>query len=218
MVNPLCLRLVALLALVAGGASLPAQPQEIYPVRSGPSAQSLNGSWQFKYLAGSDLGADAAFSDPGFAGAGAWQPIAVPGHWELQGFAEPKYGKTLAEGTGLYRRTFRAVEAWRGQRVFLRFDGVLFGFDAWVDGVKVGTWASGYNPCTFDITDALKSGGPNHVLAVQVTTRDKGWEFYTNYFLSISGIYRHGLIFALAETHFTGWTAQAAVTPEGTAD
>ena len=63
---------------------------------------------------------------------------------------------------------------WKGQRVYLRFEGVLYGFDAWVNGVKAGSWASGYNPCTFDITDALKPGADN-LLAVQVTTRDKGW-------------------------------------------
>ena len=57
-----------------------AQPLTVYPVRSGAESKSLNGAWQFKYLAGSDLGADAAFTDPAFTGANAWKPIAVPGH------------------------------------------------------------------------------------------------------------------------------------------
>lgn len=216
MAKPHFLRLVALFAFAASNLSLSAQPQEVYPVRSGPAAQSLNGNWQFKYLAGSALGADAAFSDPDFSAAAGWKPIAVPGHWELQGFAEPKYGRTLAEGTGLYRRTFRAADTWRGQRVFLRFDGVLYGFDVSVNGTKVGSWASGYNPCTFDITDTLKFGVDN-VLAVQVTTRSKGWEFDTNDCWSLSGIYRDVTLFAVPAAHFNDYTARTTLAADGSA-
>lgn len=93
-------RLLALLVLLSAG-PVAAQPRDVYPVRSGPSALSLNGPWSFKYLAGSDLGPEAAFSEPAFAAAAAWKTSAVPGHWELQGFAEPKYGKELAEGIAL---------------------------------------------------------------------------------------------------------------------
>ncbi len=193
-----------------------AQPAEVYPVRSGPMAQSLNGQWQFKYVAGSEIGPDVAFSEPAFAGAGAWRSIAVPGHWELQGFAEPKYGKELAEGTGLYRRLFRVPTDWHGQRVFLHFDGVLYGFDAWVNGTKVGSWASAYNPVAFEVTDALKSGADN-VLAVRVTTRSHGWEFDVNDCWALSGIYRDVTLFAVPPAHFADCTARTTRNPDGTA-
>lgn len=129
------MRLLTLLCLAFLGtlATAVVQPRDVYPVRSGPSALSLNGSWHFKHVTGSELGADARFSDTDPAGSEAWPTITVPGHWELQGFAPPKYGKDQLEGTGstgLYRRNFRVPAAWQGQRVFLHFDGVLYGFDA----------------------------------------------------------------------------------------
>lgn len=71
-----------------------AQPLDIYPVRqvSGAPSLSLNGKWKFKYLAGTQIGADSSFNTIDFTDAG-WTSIIVPGHWELQGFAEPKYAK-----------------------------------------------------------------------------------------------------------------------------
>ncbi|HWA10567.1 MAG TPA: glycoside hydrolase family 2 TIM barrel-domain containing protein [Opitutaceae bacterium] len=219
MLPPLLLRLFRLLALGAGlGLALvaSAQPVTVAPVREGPWSRSLNGSWQFKYLAGSDVGADANFFAPSFDAA-AWKSIPVPSHWELQGFAEPKYGKLLEAGLGLYRTKFRVARDWAGRRVFVLFDGVLYGFDAWINGVKVGSWASGYNPVTFDITDALRQDGDN-VLAVQVTTRSKGWEFDTNDCWSLSGIYRGVTLFSTPVTHFQDYTARTTLAPDGSAD
>ena len=58
---------------------------------------------------------------------------------ELKGFAEPKYALELEDGLGLYRRTFRVPAAWRdGRRVCLRFEGVAFGFEAWLNGKAIG--------------------------------------------------------------------------------
>ncbi len=206
-----------MLALGAGLAipAASAQPTEVYPVRSGPATQTLNGQWQFKYLAGSDAGADSAFSAPVFAPATAWKSIAVPGHWELQGFAEPKYGMELVAGLGLYRRTFTVPAAWNGQRVFLHFDGVLYGFDAWVNGTKIGSWASAYNPVAFDITDKLQPG--ENVLAVQVSTRSHGWEFDVNDCWGLSGIYRDVTLFAVPAAHFTDCTAHTKLNADGSA-
>jgi len=215
---PRPVRFTTILALLFAGqlTRLSAQPQDVYPVRFGPATQSLNGDWSFKYVAGSEIGADTAFSDQAFTGAGAWKSTPVPGHWELQGFAVPKYGMELAEGTGLYRRAFRVPAGWSGQRVFLHFDGVLYGFEAWVNGTKVGEWASGYNPVAFDITDTLKPGADN-VLAVRVTTRSHGWEFDVNDCWALSGVYRDVTLFAVPAAHFTDFTTQTRLHPDGTA-
>jgi beta-galactosidase len=184
-------------------------PVDVVPEAAPALRQTLNGDWQFKYVPKTDVGADATFFQPIFD-VGAWKPIPVPSHWELQGFAEPKYGKDLAEGTGLYRRTFRVPEAWQGRRVFLRFDGVLYGFQAWINGREIGSWGSSYNPVTFDVTDALATAGDN-VLAVQVSTRTKGWEFDTNDCWSISGIYRDVTLFSTPATYLADITVVSTV-------
>ncbi|HTL67030.1 MAG TPA: glycoside hydrolase family 2 TIM barrel-domain containing protein [Lacunisphaera sp.] len=206
---PLCLALLA----AAGGF---AQPRDVVPVRSGPSTLSLDGAWQFKYVAGSELGPDVLFSDPDLGSTHDWPQITVPGNWELQGFAPPRYGLALAEGNGLYRRSFRVPPAWRGQRIFLHFDGVLYGFDAWVNGTKVGSWASGYNPAAFDITDALHPLSEN-IVAVRVTTRSHAWEFDVNDCWALSGIYRDVTLFAVPAAHLIDWTTRTQLQPDGSA-
>jgi beta-galactosidase/beta-glucuronidase len=95
------------------------------------AAQSLNGGWNFKYLPSSDAGGDGDFFRQSFDVA-AWKTIPAPSHWKLHGFAEPGYGDGVKEGAGLYRRSVRAAKPWHGQRVFLRFDGVLYKPTAYV--------------------------------------------------------------------------------------
>ena len=202
---PRCVRtLAAGLCLAALTSSLRAEPVEVYPAKA--NSLSLNGTWEFAYRAGPLTDAAPA----------TFAPIAVPGHWELQGFAEPKYGKELAEGTGFYRRTFKVPAAWAGQRVLLRFDGVLFGFDAVLNGHPLGSWASGYNPVTFDVTDHLRPDADNE-LAVTVTTRSHGWEFDTNDCWSLSGIYRDVTLFAVPPAHLEHYTARTTLAADGSA-
>jgi beta-galactosidase len=199
---------VLILVIVISALTVPiiAQPVDIHPVRSGPATVSLNGAWQFAYLPGEkparpDLDAT----------------ITVPGHWELQGFAEPTYGtKELPAGMGFYRRSFRVPSNWTGQRIFLLFEGVLSGFEARVNGTPIGSWASGYNPVTFDITDQVKRDADN-VLEVDVTTRSHGWEFDVNDCWALSGIYRDVTLFAVPATHFTGYTTRTKLNPDGSA-
>ncbi|MDI1247927.1 MAG: glycoside hydrolase family 2 TIM barrel-domain containing protein [Lacunisphaera sp.] len=162
------------------------------------------------------MGGDNSFFQPTFDVA-AWKSLPVPSHWELHGFAEPQY-KKVDEGTGLYRRTFRVPGAWGGQRVYLRFDGVLYGLTAWVNGKLIGEWASSYNAVTFDVTDALLPGDADNVLAVRVTTRSKGWEFDTNDCWALSGIYRDVTLFALPAVHLEDYTARTTLRPEGAAE
>src|SRR6478736_6492282 len=86
MLLPRCLRPLAAGLCLAGIVSfLSAEPVEVYPAKA--NSLSLNGTWEFAYRAGPLTDAAPA----------ALAPIAVPGHWELQGFAEPKYGKELVE-------------------------------------------------------------------------------------------------------------------------
>ena len=66
---------------------------------------SLNGAWSFRYVEGLDAGEVHFFHQPGFD-VSDWASIKVPANWELEGFAEPRYALKLADGLGLYRRTF----------------------------------------------------------------------------------------------------------------
>ncbi len=191
-------------------------PQEVLRVKPEEGAVSLNGDWSFRYVAGLDASADEAFVQPSFRVAD-WKTMPVPGHWELHGFAPPRYASDTDPGLGLYRRTFRPAETWRGKRVFLRFDGVLFGMSVYVNGKPVGEWASSFHPVTFDITEALLPGAAENVLAVRVTTRSKGWDFDTMDCWGLSGIFRDVTLFALPEMHLRDFTARTVLNSDGTA-
>ena len=56
-----------------------------------------------------------------------------------------------------YRRTFTATPA-KSTRLLLHFGAVDWRAEVFVNGKPVGTHEGGYDPFTFDITDALKPG------------------------------------------------------------
>lgn len=175
-----------------------ANAADIVPTKDPAWSQSLNGNWSFKYLPGLDAGADAQFTAPGFD-VSRWQTIAVPANWELHGHAEPSYGDNLKDGLGLYRRTFTVPKNWAGRRTFLRFDGVAFGYQVWVNGKLAGaSSASAFNRHTFDVTDLLQD---RNTVAVRVTTKPLGYEFDLNDDWSLSGIYRDVTLISLPAVH-----------------
>ena len=63
-----------------------------------------------------------------------------------------------------YRRTFETPGKWKGPRVLLHFGAVDWDTTVWVNDRQVGTHRGGYDPFTFDITDALKAAGPNEIV------------------------------------------------------
>ncbi len=63
-----------------------------------------------------------------------------------------------------YRRTFEVPGKWKGRRVLLHFGAVDWDATIWVNGRQVGTHRGGYDPFTFDITDALKDTGSNEIV------------------------------------------------------
>ena len=64
--------------------------------------------------------------------------------------------KAVGEDNRLwYRRTVKIPEKWMSQRVLLHFGAVDWDATVWVNGKRVGAHRGGYDPFTFDITNAL---------------------------------------------------------------
>lgn len=169
----------------------------------------LNGTWKFKYIPSSDLGSDATFYNADFD-LSKWANIKVPGNWELQGFAEPIYGKKLKNGTGLYSTNFTVPTDWEKNPVYIAFDGVQSGYSLWVNGNYAGEFASAFNRQTFDISKFISSGKTN-TLAVKVITQPKGWEFDTNDDWTLAGIFRDVTLFSLPQVHLNDVTIKTFV-------
>ncbi|TKJ33821.1 MAG: hypothetical protein CEE38_19555 [Planctomycetes bacterium B3_Pla] len=63
-----------------------------------------------------------------------------------------------------YRRTFEIPQKWASKRTLLHFGAVDWDTTVWVNGKQVGTHRGGYDPFTFDVTDALKDAGSNEIV------------------------------------------------------
>ena len=128
-------RVVVLATVVGWLASTYAQGtdafQEIMPVTDPAMKKSLNGEWRLKVIDG--ISEEPTVPDVD----NSWGSIPVPACWETYGFCKPKYDSPNAL-TGYYRTTFTVPTAWQGLRIVLRFDGVLYGYNLWVNGKQAG--------------------------------------------------------------------------------
>jgi arylsulfatase A-like enzyme len=63
-----------------------------------------------------------------------------------------------------YRRTFNVPDDWKGERVLLNFGAVDWQATVWVNGQRIGGHRGGYDPFSFDITDALQPDASQEIV------------------------------------------------------
>jgi beta-galactosidase/beta-glucuronidase len=63
-----------------------------------------------------------------------------------------------------YQREFEIPDKWKQNRVLLHFGAVDWDTTVWVNGKQVGAHRGGYDPFSFDITDALKPTGTQKIV------------------------------------------------------
>lgn len=183
-----------------------------YPVRERLLTQSLNGTWKIKIIKGLEIPTDYHRWKDNDYDDKKWDNIIVPGNWETQGLKFPEYGKDLEPYIGLYRTTFKYNPTWEEKHVILRFDGVYYGYECFINGNKVGEWGSATNLCQFNITPFLHKNKEN-VLCVQVNTRPMGWLFDTNDCWSLGGITRDVELFTLDNIYLEDVMFTSNITP-----
>ena len=83
--------------------------------------------------------------------------------------------KELESGT--YTKTITAENAWKGKRVVLDFQGIMFVADVFLNGTQVGKTDYGYLGFEIDITNKLKYGQDNELKVVcgQGSPKDSRW-------------------------------------------
>lgn len=214
-----------------------------------PATLVLNGRWRFA-LFPNPLAVPEGFAAPDFDDA-AWDAIAVPGNWQLQGYDRPIYTnvqypfpvdpelmaamvrmyesfdwrRSMLElqappeayarpltvprednPTGCYRLRFAVPQAWKGQRIFLRFEGVDSAFHVWLNGAPLGYSQDSRLPAEFDITARLQPG--ENVLAVAVYRWSDASYLEDQDFWRLSGIFRDVTLWAAPPTHLWDYTVQ----------
>jgi len=169
---------------------------------------SLNGSWAFRLCPSDRTPEQTEFFRGDFDVSG-WPSIRVPSNWEVEGFERPEYDRPTGT-VGLYRRNFAVPKDWAGRRVMIRFEGVLYAFQCWVNGQQVGSHESAFTPCQFDVT-AVVHGDRENVLAVRVIKRYPGHQLDCFDDWALSGIFRDVTLIAVPQIHLADLWAHTAV-------
>lgn len=196
-----------MLSCFYGNAEVKDAFEGILPVTDPQMKQSLNGVWDIKVIKGISDNPSVPTLDQ------TWQKIDVPGCWEVFGLCKPTYHHADSL-TGYYRTTFSLPESWKDQLIVLRFDGVLYGYDFWINGQQVGSWRSGYNTALFDITPYLNKKVKRQQLAMRVITVFPGSDFDYNDDWAPSGIFRDVTLMAVPRIHLKDLTIRTRNTGE----
>ena len=170
---------------------------------------NLNGTWKFKYVAGTSYGPGSSeFQRKDYDDSG-WGDIRVPLSWEMANYGKPvytnvgypfsnnppnanygmsQYGVTDHNATGFYRRTINIPATWKDKRVFIHFDGVYSAAVVWVNGKYVGYSQSSNTDAEFDITGFVTTG--DNQLSVRVYRWCDGSYLEGQDMWHLSGIHR----------------------------
>lgn len=175
-----------------------------------PQVRVLGGEWQFKFAERPDE-APADYQEVDFCDC-EWDSIPVPSMWQCLGYGKPWYTNVQypfnvnppyvpdENPTGSYRKDFDVPEAWEGQIIRLRFDGVDSCYECYVNGRYVGMAMGSRLPSEFDITKFVVFGGRN-VLAVRVWQWSAGTYAEDQDMWWMSGIFREVSIIAMPKIH-----------------
>ena len=144
---------------VSANNALPEYPR---PMMKRERWKNLNGIWEFAMRPKSREGRPEKFDDH----------ILVPFCVEsaLSGVKK----KVVETDMLWYRRTFDVPRQWAGQRLLLHFGAVDWETTVWVNGKEVTHHRGGYDPFSVDITDMLKSSGPQEIVLSVWDPTDRG--------------------------------------------
>ena len=125
-----------------------------------------------------------------------WTTIAVPSHWEQQGFGAYNYGQRDNRNNeqGLYKYQFTVPQTWKKKKVYIIFEGSMTDTDVKINGKSAGVIHQGsFYQFRYDVTELLEYGKKNLLEAtvskesanVSVNTAERKGDYWV-----FGGIYR----------------------------
>lgn len=156
-------------------------PDNVWPEYPRPSLareawMNLNGLWNYAITTG-DAEAPAAAWDGEIL-------VPFPPESALSGV-----GRIVGPDQTLwYRRTFELKPEWNDRNIMLHFGAVDWRARVLVNGKEIGAHAGGYDPFSFDITNALKQGD-NELTVIVTDPTDHGGQGRGKQWLSPHGIW-----------------------------
>ena len=185
----------------------------IYPVTEARNRMSLNKEWMLKVVKGITEDNTVPETD------GSWDHVNVPGCWERtykknkELMCEARYDSPEPL-TGYYRTSFILPEGWKKQLVAIQFDGVLYGYDLWINGKHAGKWRSAYNTAVFDITPYIDQKKDRQDVALRVISQFPGSDFDYNDDWTPNGIFRDVTLMSVPRTHLSDITIKTRLNGE----
>ncbi len=93
-----------------------------------------------------------------------WKNVSVPHTWNvIDGqdgkAAEPQYPEGYYRGPGWYARGLDVPAAWKGKRVFIRFEAASLVADVYVNGQHLGQHRGGFTAFCYELTSLLRFDG-----------------------------------------------------------
>lgn len=135
---------------------------------------NLNGLWQYKL----NVDESGPFEDNE-----GWQEMLVPSNWNLAGLKDHA-------GTVWFRREFSIPKSWKERQIWLRFHGVDYYTDVWLNGHYLGHHEGYFQPFEFNVTSRLLAEGNVLVLKVDSPLEEPG-RVWPDKKRLIKGIFSH---------------------------
>lgn len=116
------------------------------------------------------------------------------------------------KGLAWYRKRFKLPAELAGRRIFLEFEGMRQAGEIFLNGKAIGLYENGITAYGVDITDAVRGGGQENVLAVKVDNRTNYAEHATgttfewnanDFNPDFGGINRHVWLHVMGKIHQT---------------
>ena len=129
-----------------------------------PSWTELSGEWDFAFD-DADAGLAARwFADPQFD-----RRIQVPFPFEsaASGIQDTGFHQVIWYSRSFDDNDLAGAGFFTGQRLHVHFGAVDYRASVWVDGTFLGQHEGGHTPFSFDITDAVVPGLPEHTIVVR---------------------------------------------------
>ncbi len=102
-----------------------------------------------------------------------WKDITLPHAWnEDDAFRKPI--DSLTTGIAWYRKHFKISAEYAEKKIFLEFEGIRQAGEFYLNGKFIGRHENGVMAFGFDITDQVKIGSVENVLAVRI---DNAWNY-----------------------------------------
>jgi beta-galactosidase len=141
--------------------SAPASPREKY---------NFNPGWKF-------IRQDVPDADNPSFDDSAWTTVSTPHTWNdvdtYRALISHAGGDRSGfyQGIGWYRKHFKLPAGTEGEKVFIEFEGLKQAAHFFLNGKPAGKYENGITACGLDISDLVKFGGEENVLAVKVDNR-----------------------------------------------